>query len=93
MVQVQSLAQGSSHSGSVETNLTSIHEATRSTPGLAQWGKDLALLLLWCRLAAAAPIRPLVWESPYDMGAAPPQKNSALHIYHIYHFCLKFNLS
>jgi len=26
---------------------------------------DLALLWLWCRLAATAPIRPLTWEPPY----------------------------
>ena len=29
----------------------------------------LALLWLWCRLAAAAPIRPLAWDSPYATGA------------------------
>ena len=28
------------------------------------------LLQLWCRLAAAAPIRPLTWEPPYAMGVA-----------------------
>ena len=33
-------------------------------------GSDPALLWLWCRLAAAAPIRPLAWEPPYAMGAA-----------------------
>ena len=27
------------------------------------------LLLLWCRLAGAAPIRPLAWELPYARGA------------------------
>ena len=33
-------------------------------------GLDPALLWLWCRPAAAAPIRPLAWESPYTTGAA-----------------------
>ena len=31
-----------------------------------------ALLWLWCRPAAAAPIQPLARELPYAMGAAPP---------------------
>ena len=31
---------------------------------------DPALLWLWCRPAAAAPIRPLAWEPPYAAGAA-----------------------
>ena len=31
---------------------------------------DPALLWLWHRLAAAAPIRPLAWEPPYATGAA-----------------------
>ena len=26
---------------------------------------DPALLWLWCKLAAVAPIRPLAWETPY----------------------------
>ena len=34
---------GSSHYGSVETNLASIHEDRGSIPGLVQWVKDLVL--------------------------------------------------
>ena len=30
----------------------------------------LVLLWLWCRLAPAAPMQPLAWESPYAAGAA-----------------------
>ena len=32
-------------------------------------GLDLALLWLWRRPAATAPIRPLAWEPPYATGA------------------------
>ena len=33
-------------------------------------GSDPALLQLWRRAAAIAPIRPRAWEPPYAMGAA-----------------------
>ena len=49
---------GSSHHGSVVTNLTSIHEDTGSIPGLAQWVMDPVLLWLCYRPAATAPVRP-----------------------------------
>ena len=58
--------------------------------GLAQWVKDLALpmshgvghrrssnpalLWLWCRQAAVALVRPLVWEPPYATDAALKKK-------------------
>ena len=63
---------GSSPCGSAETNPTRIHEDAGSIPDLTQRvsvamssgvghrrGLDPELLWLWCRLAAAAPIRPL----------------------------------
>ena len=41
-------------------------------------GLTPALLWLWQRLAAVAPIRPLVWELPYAIGMhRPPQKRLA----------------
>ena len=36
----------------------------------AQLGLDPALLCLWRRPVATAPIRPLAWEPPYAEGAA-----------------------
>ena len=46
------------------------HEVSGLILGLAQWVKDVALLGLWCRPAAIAPIRPLAWEPPYAAGTA-----------------------
>ena len=39
-------------------------------------GSDSTLLWLWCRPAAAAPIRPLAWELPYAVGVPPPKKKT-----------------
>ena len=51
-----------------ETNPTRNLEIEGLIPGLAQWVKDPALLWLWHRPAATAPIRPLAWEPPYAAG-------------------------
>ena len=51
-------------------NLPRIHEDVGSIPVLAHWVEDLALLWLWCRPAATAPIQPLAWESSYAVGTA-----------------------
>ena len=37
-------------------------------------GLDSALLWLWCRPAAVAPLRPLAWEPPYAVGEALKKK-------------------
>ena len=55
-------------------NPTSIHENLSSIPGLAQLVKEPSLLQLWCRLAPAAPIRPLAWELPYATSVALKNK-------------------
>ena len=68
------------------TNPTRNHEVAGSIPALAQWvddpgvavncgvgcrlGSDPALLWLWLRPVATAPIGPLAWEPPYAAGAA-----------------------
>ena len=37
-------------------------------------GSDVALLWLWCRLAATAPIRHLAWEPPICHECSPKKK-------------------
>ena len=41
-------------------------------------GSDLALLWLWCRPAAIAPIRPLAWEPPYAADVALKRQKTSL---------------
>ena len=46
-----------------------------SVINLAQQVKDLALLWLWFRLVATAPIHPLAWELLHVMGLALKTEN------------------
>ena len=52
------------------TNPTRNHEVAGVIPSLTQWVKDPALLWLWHRPVATAPIGPLAWEPSYAAGAA-----------------------
>ena len=60
----------SSLRGAAETNLSRNNEVEGLIPGLTQWVKDLALLWLWRRPTATAPVRPLAWEPPCALRAA-----------------------
>ena len=55
-------------------NLTSIHEDASSITSPFPGVKDLVLLWLWYRPAAAALIQHLAWELPYAAGAVPKSK-------------------
>ena len=74
------------------TNVTRDYEVEGSIPALAQWvddpgidmscgvggrrGSNPALLWLWRRPGATAPIRPLAWEPPYATDAALKSKKT-----------------
>ena len=57
---------------------------------------DPALLWLWHKHTAAAPIQPLAWEPPYAMGAAPKRQKKKCDLWSYYflkhksfgHFCM-----
>ena len=42
-------------------------------------GSDLAMMWLWHRLEATAPIPPLAWEPPYAMGMALKRQNKFIY--------------
>ena len=48
-------------------------------------GLDLALLWLWCRLAATALIRPLAWKPPYAVGMALKRQKDKKIIIFVFH--------
>ena len=81
----------SSHRGSAVRIPMSIHENVDSISSLAQWVKNLLLLWLWCRLAAAALIRPLAWELPYAMSGALKRQKKKIKKYIInkIHLCIR----
>ena len=58
----------------METNPTRNNEVVDSISGLDHW--VAVALWLWCRLAPAAPIRPLAWEPPYAAGSALKRQNT-----------------
>ena len=97
----------SSRRGTAKTNLMRNQEVAGSIPGLAQWVKgsgdamscgvghrhssNLALLWLWHKPAATAPIRPLAWEPPYAAGVAlKGQKTTTTTKFNVPYFNIYF---
>ena len=70
MAIIKKSTNSNSRRGTEETNLTRNPEVEGSIPGLTQWVEDLALLWLWCRPSATAPIGPLAWKPLCAVGAA-----------------------
>ena len=79
------------------TNPASIQEDAGSVSGLSGFlriwlamsygvgcrhGSDPALLWLWCRLTAAAPIQRLAWELPHATGSVLQSKKTKTKKYH-----------
>ena len=72
---IKILKARSSRCGTVETNLTSIHEDAGLIPGLTHQDKDLALLWLWCRLTDSCSSDLIPRQgTPYATGVALKRK-------------------
>ena len=85
-------------------NPTRSHGVVSLIPGLPQWVKDMAmgcsvgcrcgsdpaLLWLWCRPAATAPIGPLAWEPPCAVGSALKRQKTNCESLHCISTILQF---